>query len=170
MSHRSVGACAPPDRRRVAPHLLERKRRWPSFIIWRWAGPALDGWIHCRWKAPLLVLPPRRPRRLATLVSLPRPLHREPPVSPQRAARRRPSGRPSGPRNRAAGPPSGAGNRPRRAVVGQRERVLEGRPGAASLPAVRVRVAPPPGNGPRKAVGKPATSPGHPVGPGLRHN
>ena len=29
-----------------------RKRRWPSFIIWRWAGPDPDGWIRFRLEYP----------------------------------------------------------------------------------------------------------------------
>jgi hypothetical protein len=54
-----VGASAPRDRRRVAPHKPWRERRWPSFIIWRWAGPAQDGWIHCLRRALLRI--PRTP-------------------------------------------------------------------------------------------------------------
>jgi hypothetical protein len=27
--------------------LVRRKLRWPNFIIWRWAGRALGGWIPC---------------------------------------------------------------------------------------------------------------------------
>src|SRR4029453_12104317 len=38
---------------------VRRKRRWPNFIIWRWAGRALGGWIPCLRRA-LLPLP-RRP-------------------------------------------------------------------------------------------------------------
>ena len=34
-----------------------RERRWPSFIIWRWAGRALDGWIRYRWITRLLQTP-----------------------------------------------------------------------------------------------------------------
>jgi hypothetical protein len=39
-----------------------RERRWPSFIIWRWAGRALDGWIRYRWIIPLLQVPVPVPR------------------------------------------------------------------------------------------------------------
>jgi hypothetical protein len=38
---------------------VRRKRRWPNFIIWRWAGRALGGWIPCLRRAPRQPL--RRP-------------------------------------------------------------------------------------------------------------
>jgi hypothetical protein len=46
---------------------VRRKRRWPNFIIWRWAGRALGGWIHCLRRAPLLL--PRRHRHPSTSTS-----------------------------------------------------------------------------------------------------
>jgi hypothetical protein len=68
-----VGASAPRNRRRVAPHKPWRERRWLSFIIWRWAGPARVGWTHCPQRVLLLLLLPRRPRHPSILKSLPRP-------------------------------------------------------------------------------------------------
>lgn len=56
-----------------APHRLKtgggwrrtcvwRERRWPNFILWRWAGPAQGGWTHCPRNPPRLPLPhPHRP-------------------------------------------------------------------------------------------------------------
>jgi hypothetical protein len=51
------GASSPRDRRRVAPHMRLEERRWPNFILWRWAGPAQGGWIHCPRNPPRLPLP-----------------------------------------------------------------------------------------------------------------
>jgi hypothetical protein len=48
---------------------VRRERRWPSFTLWRWAGPALDGWIRCRWRARPLLPPHRRPHPMAPLRS-----------------------------------------------------------------------------------------------------
>ena len=50
-------------RRRVAPHLRWRELRWQSFTTWRWAGPALAGWIRCQWITRRLPLLPRRRHR-----------------------------------------------------------------------------------------------------------
>ncbi len=81
---------------------VRRKRRWPSFIIWRWAGPALDGWIRCRWRTSLLQRPLPHNRHLATIASR-RPVREERPPrrrlagsrprSPAGERRRRPPGR-----------------------------------------------------------------------------
>src|SRR5712691_9340882 len=104
-----------------------RKRRWPSFIIWRWAGPAPGGWTLCRRSCPLrrphLLSPPRRrPRPPA-----PRPRARPPrrPRNDPRAGRPRPVPRrpPRRPRDRPSSPRSVAPRRrPRRppgAVAGR---------------------------------------------------
>jgi hypothetical protein len=45
-----------------------RERRWPNFIIWRWAGPGRVGWTHCpRKESPRLLLPRRRRRPLPSM-------------------------------------------------------------------------------------------------------
>ena len=71
MSVQRVGASAPLDRRRVAPHKTWRDRRWPSFIIWRWAGRAQVGWTPCPQRVlPLLLLHLlRRPHPPSILMS-----------------------------------------------------------------------------------------------------
>ncbi len=73
MSVHRIGASAPRDRRRVAPHKTWRDRRWPSFIIWRWAGRAQVGWTPCPQRVvlllPLLLL--RRPHPPSILMSRP---------------------------------------------------------------------------------------------------
>jgi hypothetical protein len=137
MSVHRIGASAPRDRRRVAPHKPWRERRWPSFIIWRWAGPAQVGWTHCpqRELLLLLLLLPRRPRHPSILMSLRQ--------APGRAVRAGhgvvgPEGSPPSGRPRAA-----AGSRrakaPRRAPGG-RLRSRADRPSAAA--------AAPPGRAP----------------------
>jgi hypothetical protein len=105
-----------------------RERRWPSFIIWRWAGRALDGWIRCRWITVLLQAPvPLLHPRLMTATS-------RHPVPGQHARGRRLRGR-AGPKslppgnqpaaNPAAGSPprSPAGN----PLNGQRRRAPRNR-------------------------------------------
>ena len=75
---------------------VRRERRWPSFTLWRWAGPALDGWIRCRWRARPLLLPPRRPHPMAPLRSQRRAAGQAPPSRagnlPRSRARRAPRG------------------------------------------------------------------------------
>jgi len=112
---------------------LWRERRWPSFIIWRWAGPAQVGWTHCpqRELLLLLLLLPRRPRHPSILKSLRRAEARAESAGGVRGlggvdpGRSQPSGRP-----RAA-----AGSRrakvPRRAPDG-RLRSRADRPSAAA--------------------------------------
>jgi hypothetical protein len=136
-----------------------RERRWPSFIIWRWAGRALDGWIRCRWRTPLPQLPPprrrhspitknrrnapglpvreeRRPRRLA-LKGRPRNPARE---LGRRAPRRRHEGLPPGrvPRSQRRSPPG---------------RAPGGVPSAGNPRPVRVRLNQHPGGERRRAAG-----------------
>jgi hypothetical protein len=109
---------------------VRRERRWPSFIIWRWAGPALDGWTPCPWRAHPLLLPPQRRRH--TVISMSRR-----PANPGLLAhavvpaRRRPNGRRSeparsrlarAPRRALVDPPDGP-NRLRRAAVARLGRV-----------------------------------------------
>ena len=109
---------------------VRRKRRWPSFIIWRWAGPALDGWIRCRWRTSLLQRPPPHHRHTTTITNR-RPAPRRP-VRGERPPRRRlPESRPRNPagerqrrvpRRRPGGPPprrppeNQLANRPRKAL------------------------------------------------------
>ena len=178
MSVHRVGASAPLDRRRVAPHKPWRKRRWPSFIIWRWAGPAQVGWTHCpqRVLLLLLLLLQRRPPHPSPLMSLPpaeAPVERagpgvggpegsRPSDRPRRAAgsrpvkapRRAPAGRP---RSRA-NPPSAAAARLGRAPVSPPAQAA-GSPLDARAPNARLR-----GSGPRRAGGV------SPVGPGRRRS
>ena len=78
---------------------VRRKRRWPSFIIWRWAGPALDGWIRCRWRtSPASTVPPPSPSSVTTTTTQPaghaaKP--REGPSAAKEGAPRRPPRRPA---------------------------------------------------------------------------
>jgi hypothetical protein len=83
---------------------VRRERRWPNFIIWRWAGPALDGWIRCPWSQPLLPHPlpqhppplprPARPRRLHPGLARQRRRLRAPPKRRENLPRRRRRGPP----------------------------------------------------------------------------
>jgi hypothetical protein len=124
---------------------VRRERRWPSFIIWRWVGPALAGWIRCRWRIPPLRLPPREPHLTTNSLSLqlllgPLPLgesvrRRRPPGRQLRGERRRLPGKAPG-RQPGVGPGRALGNRPRRARVRA--------PSAADRP---------PGNVPRRVAG-----------------
>ena len=119
-----------------------RERRWPSFIIWRWAGPAQAGWIRCRWRTPPPRLPPPDLHPSMTSMSPPRlaPVpprgRRAPRRDPGRAAPGRPApanrrsapreprsrpGRAPGRRPSGAGPQRGSG--PRRAAGGARGRL-----------------------------------------------
>jgi hypothetical protein len=150
-----------------APHRLKtgggwrrtcvwRERRWPNFILWRWAGPAQGGWTHCPRNPPSLPLPgPQGPSismsRLLAVVLVARPPGRlvAPPVKPpgqpgvQRARLPAKVGRPLA---KPVGPPS---VRPASPVVGPRRgaplvrppaRVVEPlvkRPGQLSAPPVK---------------------------------
>ena len=144
-----VGASAPRDRRRVAPHQTWRKRRWPSFIIWRWGGRAQVGWTPCpqRVLLPLLLLLPRRPRHPSILKSLPPAEGRV-----GRAGRgvvgpgeSRPSGRPraaagspraKAPRRAPAGRPRSRASRPNAAAAARHGRAPVSRPAQAGSPLV----------------------------------
>jgi hypothetical protein len=87
-----------------AAHAFGGSEVWPSFIIWRWAGPVLDGWIRCRWRTSRLQRPLPHPRRSTTITSLrPDPSR---PVRGRRPRRRRLPG--SRPRNPAREPPKRA--------------------------------------------------------------
>ena len=153
MSVNRVGASAPLDRRRVAPHKPRRERRWPSFIIWRWAGPAQDGWTHSPQRVTLLLLIPRhRPRHPSTLKSLLRAEGRVRraalgPVAPGKSRPRRPAG------SRLAKPPSQPGGRPGRPPA------RDGRP--------RVRLVRPPSARPASPVGPPGALLERPHGKGV---
>jgi hypothetical protein len=142
-----------------------RERRWPNFIIWRWAGPAQAGWTPCPRKAPHLLLPRRRRRRPLTLMSPPRagvpkaPLapaavpgrSRLPAVQRNGAARSRPA---AVPRRAPAAPPNAQASRPSAPDGNPPARAPGSLPVlvAASLP-VRAPDALPPRSGPRRVVG-----------------
>src|SRR5918992_1477933 len=122
-----------------------RERRWPSFIIWRWAGPAQGGWIHCPRKAPRLLLP-RRHRHPSISMSLRRAGVRPAPHG-LRPGGSRPGRRSGEPRSRLARAP---GVRPA--------------PAAASPVRARAPAGPRRASAPRRDVavggGNPAYRPG----------
>ena len=114
----------------------------PSFIIWRWAGRALDGWIRCRWITLLLQapVPLLHPRSMAATSRHPVPgQHARGRRLPERAG---PESLPPG--NQPAASPA-AGSPPRRRagnqLNGQRRRVPRSR-----------RANRPPGSRPREAA------------------
>jgi hypothetical protein len=178
---------APRDRRRVAPHLRWRELRWPSFITWRWAGPARAGWIRCQWRTRRPPVPPRR--RLHTTIST---RHRQVPAAgPRSLDANQPRNRP---RNPAEAPPESlpperalnalARSRPKRAPESPRRnprrRAGAGRPGrahararAGNLPAEKAPGGHPPGRARRRVGaaggGKPLSS-AFPGGPAPPHN
>jgi hypothetical protein len=153
-----------------APHCLEtgggwrrtcvwRERRWPNFILWRWAGPAQGGWTHCPRNPPRLPLPHPQRRsisksRLPAVGLVARPPGRlvAPPVKPpgQPGVRRarlpakvgRPLARPVGPPSARpaspVGPPDAPLVRPPARVVGP---PVKG-PGQLSAPRERVPAGP----------------------------
>jgi hypothetical protein len=147
---------------------VRRKRRWPNFIIWRWAGRALGGWIHCLRRAPPLLRRHRRPLTSANpqpggvspvWVGVPRQAAGA--QGPGRA-RKQPSRQPSEagekplarePRRAPAARLSAAPNLPRRVVGARHGRAhANHRPGraAGSQPAARARVGRPPASAPRR--------------------
>ncbi len=152
-----------------------RERRWPNFIIWRWAGPAQDGWTLCPRKEPLLHLPRRRRRRSISMSPLPD--GGRAPAAPGGAGPGRSQllARPSGaarsplgkaPRRVRAGRPSDpAAGRPSGAAAAPPARAPAARPGraAGSLPGraqpARVGAAPPHGAGQRRAEAAAGVSP-----------
>jgi hypothetical protein len=136
-----------------AAYAFGRERRWPSFIIWRWAGPALGGWTRCRWRIRRVRVPHRH---LPTTTSASpqgeaaadQPARgRRPPESrpaQQNPRKNRPGAAPR--RQRSAEPRRAPENRPRSPV----ERLRAGLPGRA--PSGRVegaRAARPRGGSPR---------------------
>ncbi len=145
---------------------VRRKRRWPSFILWRWAGPALDGWIRCRWRTPLLRRPLPHPHRTATITSL-RPVPGRP-VRRERPPRNRPpESRPGNParnpaRRRQGGAPRRAPRRPpgdprprrppRNRLANRPRRASGGHPSAGNQPG-RARPGQGPGSGQRRVAG-----------------
>ena len=150
-----------------------RERRWPSFIIWRWAGRAQDGWTLFRWITLLLQTPvplPRRHRRSMMASSrhpVPGQLGHERRL-PGRAGRgslpggNQPAGNPaagSPPRNPARSPARNQRNAQRRRGPGSRPvaRPLASRPRAAA--AVAQSAA---GANQRRRVGAGA-KPGYPL-------
>lgn len=134
-----------------AAHAFGGSEVWPSFIIWRWAGPAQDGWIRCRWRtSPLQRLLPH-PRRSATIASL-RPDPRRP-VRGRRPRRRRLGSRPRNPARKRQGrvPRRRPGDHPRRPprnrLADRQRKAPERRPSAGNRPA------PHPGSGQRRVGG-----------------
>jgi hypothetical protein len=154
-----------------AAYAFGRERRWPSFIIWRWAGPALDGWTRCRWTIPRLRVPHRH-LPMTTLASHQGPAEPEPPARERkppksRAAHenRRKSLRGGGRRKRPNEEPRRAPERPRRSLGGNPPVDLPGRarrgpveraqaeqPRAANPRVGRAPGAPPRAKGPRKVA------------------
>jgi hypothetical protein len=149
-----------------------RERRWPNFIIWRWAGPDQDGWIPCPRKAPRLLLP--RPRR-HPLPSM-SPLRLDVPRGPAAPAARPVRSLPAGQRNGGAKSrpavvlrrlpaepkrPSGAdAGRPARAPVNPPVQA------AGNQPVARAPVLPR-GSGPRRVA---AGGGANPTAPGPRRS
>ena len=136
-----VGACAPGTGGGWRRTRVRRKLRWPNFIIWRWAGRALGGWIPCLPRVGRR--PPRRPVHSIS-ETLPRasqsPRETEEPRGqlerpPGNLAERRnaqparPPGKVVGRRGRAAGPPSVRRGRVGGRLRARHERVA-GRPRA----------------------------------------
>lgn len=125
-----------------------RERRWPSFISWRWVGPAQAGWIRCRWRTPPLRLPPPDLHPSMTSMSPPRlaPVQPRGRRAPGRVPRRAvPASRPSAPSEPRSQRERAPGRRPSEAA-GRR---LGNQP-------VRVPGSPPKrarGSGPRRAAG-----------------
>jgi hypothetical protein len=130
--------------------------KWPSFIIWRWAGRALGGWIRCRWRIPRLRPPPhhlhptittnRRPVPAPPVLAERRPRGPALKSRPRRQAERRPREAPRKPQEDLPPgrlPRSLPGNRPGRAPGAV--------PSGANRPQRRVRPNPHPG-GERKRV------------------
>jgi hypothetical protein len=151
---------------------VRRKRRWPSFIIWRWAGPALDGWIRCRWRMFLLHRLPPHPH--STIIASRRP---DPgrPVHEKRPPRRRlPGSRPRNPaRERPRRPPgSPPPRRPPENQPANRLRKVPEEPPSGGNRRGRVRRGRHPGSGQRRAAGgvRPLISCGPRVGRGPRHS
>jgi len=128
---------------------VRRERRWPSFIIWRWAGPALAGWIRCRWRVPPLRLPPRDLHRSATSMSPRRPVPA--PLNPRESAPRR---------AQRGSRPRGPGDEPRNRLRRAPKRQPEGAPGR--------RRGRPPVNRPGRAPERPQSGAGRPRGSGQR--
>jgi len=151
---------------------VRRKRRWPNFIIWRWAGRALGGWILCLRRAPPLLLP-RRHRPPLTLTNplpadgvrrawvavrrgVPGPAQepgraRKLPNRQPREAGKKPPARE--PRRAPAVRLSAAPNPPRRVAAARLGRARANHrpgPGAASQPAARARAGRPPASAPRR--------------------
>lgn len=154
MLYTGGAACASKPSAGGAAHAFGGSERWPSFIIWRWAGPALDGWIRCRWRTLLLQRPPPPPRRTTTTTSL-RPVPSRPVRGGRPPERGLPRSQPRSPaRNRPGKPLTRAprrppGNRPPRSPPG-------------NLPASRPRKAPvaPPSAGSQRGRARPGRRPG----------
>ena len=90
------GACAPRTGGGWRRTRVWRERRWPNFIIWRWAGRALGGWIPCLRRAPRQPL--RRP--VHSISENPHPASQRPPHPAGKLPRgREPGGQKKQPEN-----------------------------------------------------------------------
>lgn len=155
--------------------LVRRKRRWPNFIIWRWAGRALGGWIPCLRRAVLPLLHPAH----SISKNLPPPGRkaRRPAGSRRRDPPSEQPGNPPEPAERPHGKPAGLPDvrpvRPRERVAGRLGRVqAEGRPGARPARPL-AKVVGLPGRRPARRGARPGKPLGRDVGqpggrPGVR--
>jgi pyruvate/2-oxoglutarate dehydrogenase complex dihydrolipoamide acyltransferase (E2) component len=105
--------------------LVRRKRRWPNFIIWRWAGRALGGWIPCLRRA---LLPHRPPAR--SISRNPHPGNQRLPTGlavkpPRDLAPGAQNGQPKNPSGRQADRPDVRPGRPPAKAAEQHERAPE---------------------------------------------
>jgi hypothetical protein len=170
---------------------VRKERRWPTFIIWRWAGPVRAGWTPCLRSLP----PPRRPRRqrhppIPPPTARPHPMsgragqgRRRPPEAQREKPPRQDPGRArsagvaalrrprSAPRGRQAGVgPRRLGVGPRRLAAARRRLVearnqrAEARSRHAEARSRRGRARKPVGGVPSRPSGPAAGRPG--VGPG----
>jgi hypothetical protein len=107
--------------------LVRRKRRWPNFIIWRWAGRALGGWTPCLRRA---LLPHRHPVHSISRnphpgnQRLPTGLAANPPRDPAPGAQ---NGQPRNPSGRQVDRPDVRPGRPPAKAAGQHGRAPEQR-------------------------------------------
>jgi hypothetical protein len=145
---------------------VRRKRRWPNFIIWRWAGRALGGWIHCLRRALPLLLPRRHHHPLASRNPAGEVSPAWVPAARQDLrdrvagrARKQPNRRPSEveeklpAREPRRAPAAQLRNLPRRVAAARHGRARANHPpghGAGSQPAGRVRAGRPPAGVPRR--------------------
>ncbi len=102
---------------------VRREPRWPSFILWRVAGPGPGGWIRCRESSPRLRRIPLPTRTMTTRrppapgPGLPRAPENRPNPPRGGAQQRRPRGRArKAPRKAPRKPPSDPPGKPPRSL------------------------------------------------------